>query len=67
MVDIAGPAGYELERKLGSTQAAARAMYLAAIGTVPHFFGENAPALERLRERAAEQLAAAQSEPTPAA
>lgn len=54
---LAGPAGYELEKKLGSTQAAARQLYLVAIGTVPHFFGGTAPALERLRERAAEQAA----------
>jgi hypothetical protein len=58
MVDLAGPAGYELERRLGSTKAAARQMYLAAIGTVPHFYGETGPALQRLRERAAEQIAA---------
>jgi hypothetical protein len=63
MVNLAGDAGYALERKLGSTQAAARKLYLAAIGTVPHFYGETGPALERLRERAAEQSAPGEIKP----
>ena len=53
-VHLAGAAGYELEKQLGSQRAGA-AIYRASTGRVPHFFANNEAALLDIRECAAEQ------------
>jgi uncharacterized protein YjbI with pentapeptide repeats len=53
-VHLAGPGGYQLEKKLGSAEFAGRAIYLASEGYVPHFFGTTERALEDIRLRAKE-------------
>ena len=55
-VHLAGAAGYELEKQLGSQRAGA-AIYRASTGRVPHFFANNEAALLDIRECAAEQEA----------
>ena len=54
-IHLAGEAGYALERKLGSTEEAGRAIYLASTGRAPDFFGSNKRALADIRRCAAEQ------------
>jgi hypothetical protein len=53
-VHLAGEAGYALERKLGDPALAARAIYRASTGRVPHFYATNEWALENIRRCAAE-------------
>jgi hypothetical protein len=53
-VHLAGKAGYELEAKLGGTESAARVIYRASTGRVPHFYATNEHALEDIRRCAAE-------------
>ena len=52
---LAGRAGLDLERKLGSAEDAGRAIYLASTGRAPYFFGSNGSALADMRRCAAEQ------------
>ncbi|HET9893161.1 MAG TPA: pentapeptide repeat-containing protein [Mycobacterium sp.] len=56
-VDLAGEAGYALERRLGSTAHAGGLIYLASVGRWPYFYGDDEPALADIRRRAAEQPA----------
>jgi hypothetical protein len=63
-VHLAGPAGYELERKF-DVQRAAAMIWQASTGMVPHFFASDEDALEDLKKRAAAQSAPA-SAPEPA-
>jgi hypothetical protein len=66
-VDIAGTAGYELERKLGDPARAGAMIYMASVGFVPWFYDpSNEHALKDIRRCAAEQ-AAARMEPGPEA
>jgi uncharacterized protein YjbI with pentapeptide repeats len=60
-VHLAGKAGYELEEKLGSAELAARAIYRASTGRVPHFFATNDRALEDIRRCAAEEAHAGET------
>jgi hypothetical protein len=53
-IHLAGPAGYALEERLGSVEAAARAIYRASTGRVPHFYATNSRALEDIRRCAEE-------------
>jgi uncharacterized protein YjbI with pentapeptide repeats len=53
-VHLAGQPGYELEASLGSTERAARAIYLASTGRVPHFYSTTEHALENIRRCATE-------------
>ncbi|MGN6106664.1 MAG: pentapeptide repeat-containing protein [Kofleriaceae bacterium] len=52
-INLAGPAGIELERKHGA-QRAGSMIYRASTGRVPHFFASNERALADLRRRAEE-------------
>lgn len=55
-IHLAGKAGYELERKLGSAERAGAQIYMASVGFVPWFFDpSNAHALADIRRCAAEQ------------
>ncbi len=51
-IHLAGKAGYELEKKLGDSQLAGRAIYLASTGRAPHFFATNSRALEDIKRSA---------------
>ena len=53
-VHLAGEAGYALERTLGGTEYAGRAIYRASTGRSPYFFASTEEALEDLRRCAAE-------------
>jgi hypothetical protein len=58
-VHLAGPAGYALEKEMGSAEAAARAIYRASTGRVPHFYATGERAMEDIRRCAAEDTEAA--------
>ncbi len=59
-IDIAGRAGYELERKLDDPARAAAMIYMASVGFVPWFYDpSNEHALSDIRRCAAEQTKAA--------
>jgi hypothetical protein len=60
-VHLAGKPGYELEEKLGSAELAARAIYRASTGRVPHFFATNERAMEDIRRCAAEDAQAGET------
>ena len=60
-VHLAGKAGYELEAKLGSAELAARAIYRASTGRVPHFFATNERALDDIQRCAAEESQAGET------
>jgi hypothetical protein len=60
-VHLAGKAGYELEATLGSAELAARAIYRASTGRVPHFFATNERAMENIRRCAAEDTQAGET------
>ncbi|HEY3499951.1 MAG TPA: pentapeptide repeat-containing protein [Polyangiaceae bacterium] len=53
-IHLAGKAGYDLEKQVGSPQAG-RMIYLASTGRSAYFYGDNATALEDIKRRAAEQ------------
>jgi hypothetical protein len=53
-IHLAGMAGYELERKLGDSGRAGRAIYMASTGRSPDFSATNAKALEDIRRCAEE-------------
>jgi len=52
-IHLAGTAGYELERKLGNSERAGRAIYRASTGRVPWFYASNEQALEDIKRCAA--------------
>jgi hypothetical protein len=56
-IHLAGKAGYDLERKLGSAEYAGRAIYRASTGRSPHFFATNERALEDIKRCAEEDAA----------
>jgi hypothetical protein len=53
-IQLAGEAGYALEKKLGRSDLAGRAIYRASTGRSPHFYATNERALEDMRRCAAE-------------
>src|SRR5579859_1428326 len=57
-IHLAGEAGYALERELGDSALAGRAIYRASTGRSPHFYANNERALEDLRRCAAEDAEA---------
>jgi hypothetical protein len=57
-IHLAGPRGYELQKKLGWL-AAGRLIYRASVGHAPDFFADNGPALEDLRKCASKEAAEA--------
>jgi hypothetical protein len=56
-IHLAGPAGYELEKRFDSEIAGAM-IYRASQGYVPDFFADNRTAMKDLKARAAEQVPA---------
>jgi len=57
-IHLAGPAGYELEEKLGWC-AAGGAIYRASTGRWPDFYADEVTAMEDIRRGAAEEALAA--------
>ncbi|HSS38574.1 MAG TPA: pentapeptide repeat-containing protein, partial [Polyangia bacterium] len=63
-VHLAGAAGYELEKKHGPRIAGAM-IYRASTGKAPHFFADNATALDDIKRCAAEQTGETVEAPAP--
>jgi hypothetical protein len=58
-IHLAGERGYALEKELGDSAMAGRAIYLASAGRSPYFYGDNAAALADIRRCAEEEAQAA--------
>jgi uncharacterized protein YjbI with pentapeptide repeats len=57
-IHLAGKAGYDLERRLGNSALAGRAIYRASTGRSPHFYATNERALQDIQRCAAEDAGA---------
>lgn len=67
-IHLAGKAGYELERELGSAERAGAQIYMASVGFTPWFYDpSDENALNDIRRCAAEQTAASSAAAAPAA
>jgi hypothetical protein len=62
-IHIAGAAGYALEKKLGNSAMAGRAIYRASTGRSPHFYATTERALADIRRCAAEDAGDTQFSP----